>query len=379
MSLSETPGPQNPGPASPGFDALVPTMAEKWREVPGGNEQHPRRFSDTFAQVTDATFLAEWERQYQAAVDMRAWYWRFYGQTFKGARILELGSGLGFDAVHFTSLGARVTCCDIAPSNLDAIRRVATARRLGIDTFQIESVKSFERLASDYDLVWCNGSIHHMPFAAAREECLAVLPHVKTGGRWIELAYPRERWVREGSLPFDKWGQLTDGERTPWVEWYDMEKLKQRLFPWRLKAALEHRHHSDQYIWLDVILDGRQADDSVSPPRSVPVPRRRFRTPRDFGSSGPSFALGLPRLEASAAETTVEIDCTVDQGSVAFWLQCEGRPLCRESIADLGLGSRLLYLSTPEFSAGVKIATRNAAAHGSSRFALKSVTVRSAL
>jgi hypothetical protein len=69
----------------------------------------------------------------------------------------------------------------------------------------------------------------------------------------------------------------------------------------------------------------------------------------------------------------------VDQGSVAFWLQCEGRPLCRESIADLGLGSRLLYLSTPEFSAGVKIATRNAAAHGSSRFALKSVTVRSAL
>jgi hypothetical protein len=90
-------------------------------------------------------------------------------------------------------------------------------------------------------------------------------------------------------------------------------------------------------------------------------------------------ALGLPRLDTSALDTTVEIECAVDQGAVAFWLQREGRPICREAIADLRLGSQLLYLSTQEFSPGVEIATRNAAAHGSRRFALKSVTVRSAL
>lgn len=355
------------------FDSLVSQMAEKWREVPGGNEQHPRRFSDTFDRESDGAFLAEWDRQYQAAVDMRAWYWRLYGNAFKGAKILELGSGLGFDAAHFASQGAQVTCCDIAPSNLSAIRRVAASRTLPINTFHIESVRSFDALAADYDVVWCNGSIHHMPFEAAREECLAVLPHVKEGGRWIELSYPRERWMREGSLPFDQWGKLTDGERTPWVEWYDMEKLKRRLFPWRLKAALEHRHHSDQYIWLDAILGSRQSGDS-GPARPVPVSRRRFTTPKGFGNSGPSFELGM-----SGRDTTVKIECTVDRGSVAFWLQRDGRAISREGIADLRLGSHLIYLSTQELAIGVQIATRNASAHGRSVFSLKSITVRPAL
>ena len=93
------------------------------------------------------------------------------------------------------------------------------------------------RLSRDFDAVWCIGSIHHVPFEEAREESAAITAHLKPGGRWIELAYPHERWVREGSPPFDRWGQITDGERTPWAEWYDLEKLKLRLHPWRIEPT----------------------------------------------------------------------------------------------------------------------------------------------
>src|SRR5260370_943261 len=104
--------------------------------------------------------------------------------------------------------------------------------------------RRFSGLSGDIDAVWANGSLHHIPFDEAREECAAILDRLKPGGRWIELAYPRERWVREGSPPFDQWGRLTDGERTPWAEWYDIEKLKLQLDAGRIEPTLDYRHQS---------------------------------------------------------------------------------------------------------------------------------------
>ncbi len=37
------------------------------------------------------------------------------------------------------------------------------------------------------------------------------LKHWPVGGRWIELAYPKSRWVRDGKMPFDRLGKKTDG------------------------------------------------------------------------------------------------------------------------------------------------------------------------
>jgi len=99
------------------FDELVGRMAEKWREVPGGTDQQPRQFSDDLLQSSMADLLAWWERQFEDARVFRGWYWGLYGDALKGKRVLEIGSGLGFDAVQLASQGAAVTCCDIAPSN----------------------------------------------------------------------------------------------------------------------------------------------------------------------------------------------------------------------------------------------------------------------
>ena len=58
---------------------------------------------------------------------------------------------------------------------------------------------------------WCQGSHIRLPFEFAKRECAAILRHLKQGGRWIELAYSRQRWVRDGPC-LKIWGNTTDGE-----------------------------------------------------------------------------------------------------------------------------------------------------------------------
>ena len=131
--------------------------------------------------------------------------------------MVELGSGLGFDGIRFVEHGASWTFCDIVPDNLDVIRRIAVLKGLS-DRVRFHAIGddlSFAALPVGYDAVWVFGSIHHVPFEIARREALDLLGHLKPGGRWMELVYPRERWLREGAPPFEQWGKVTDGERTP--------------------------------------------------------------------------------------------------------------------------------------------------------------------
>lgn len=358
------------------FDELVGRMAEKWREVPGGTDQQPRQFSDDLLQSSIADLLAWWERQFEAARAFRGWYWGLYGDALKGKRVLEIGSGLGFDAVQLASQGAAVTCCDIAPSNLEIVRRVAEARGLRIDTLHIDGLTAFEPVPP-VDVVWALGSIHHIPFDEAREECAAILERLKPGGRWVELSYPRERWVREGSPRFQDWGRLTDGDRTPWVEWYDLEKLKERLRPWRVEPIMERRFESDTYVWMDCRVLGR-ADDR-------PIARRRVEEPTEpLHAAGPiwNYAWRMPLGPTPAgADVTVELECVVDRGSVGFVLlhPTEDRFISRETIVEARTGNQRLYLTTNAFETDVRLLTRCATALGNCEYRIKSIELREAL
>ena len=350
------------------FDDILPGMAKKWQEVPAGADTDGRRQSSEIL----AQPLIDWERLYDNAADLRGWWWRLYSPQFKGKRILEIGSGLGFDAVHFASAGAEWTCCDIVQSNLDVITRVARSRGLAIKTILIEGLASFDALSDDYDAVWANGSLINLPFAEAQAESLAIIQHLKPHGRWIELAYPRERWVREGSPSFSTWGAMTDGEGTPWVEWYDMEKLKQRLFPHRLLPVLDLRFSGDSYIWLEAEMAGKHG------PRQGPVqgPRRTDAVVITPGLWRDGDAISLPSYGPLA---TVEIDCAIAAGSIGFTLMRGGKNISREAYAESRVGSQLLYLPTDTYGEGVSLCSRNVSALGAARYVINSVTVRQTL
>ena len=226
---------------------------DKWREVPAGDDVDGRVFSAGLLDLPDEEFLATWngmaERRASGAM---AWFGPLYRDFFAGKRVLEIGSGAGVDGIPMAALGAHWTFADIVPTNLETVRRVASLKRIEATFHLIGEDLSFDALTPGYDAILVVGSIHHVPYEIARREALNALSLLKTGGRWVELVYPRERWIREGSMSFDKWGERTDGARTPWVEWYGMEKIRPRLHPAKFRTVLDFDLRSRDQRWVDL-------------------------------------------------------------------------------------------------------------------------------
>ena len=95
--------------SSASFNSLLPLLAEKWREVPGGSDMSDRRFTDELLNQADAELLKYWGQQYDTGVELRGWWWRLYRDIFRNRKVLEIGSGMGFDATFFASQGASLS------------------------------------------------------------------------------------------------------------------------------------------------------------------------------------------------------------------------------------------------------------------------------
>ncbi len=234
------------------------TLRKKWGQVPSG--LHRRCDTADLLQMNDTQLLTFWR---QALVDAsqgtdgfatRGWYHTLYQDVFRGKKVMDVGSGLGLDGITFALSGAQVTFVDIVESNLQLLQRVCGL--VGADRWQIHympDTASLAQLPTDYDVIWCQGSLINAPRSVIQAEVQELVQHLKIGGRWIELAYPRERWIRDGSPPFEKWGQITDGPTTPYMEWYDLDKLRSVLAPAEFDVILAFNYHQDDYNWFDLI------------------------------------------------------------------------------------------------------------------------------
>ena len=246
------------------FDAL----RAKWTEVPAG--LGARAKTTQLLSLSPVQLRAFWKGVHSESTrgpgySARGWYQEIYRSIFAGKRVLEIGSGMGIDAVPFVASGAEMHCADISSDNLQLISRACEALGLpqpGLTT--LTDLSSFESLPYDFDFIYCQGSLINTPLEFARVETRLLLPHLRPGGRWVELAYPRERWEREGSLPFEQWGAVTDGEGTPWVEWYDADRLRARFAPTRFEPVLALNFHNDDFNWFDLRVDDPPTRVTVS-------------------------------------------------------------------------------------------------------------------
>jgi SAM-dependent methyltransferase len=232
-------------------------LRRKWGVVPAGLSER-RSTQDLLA--SPAEELREfWIATHTKATtgegfSVRGWYHALYREVLRGKKVLEIGSGMGIDGIEFARHGAQMTFVDIVPENLAVMRRLCDIFSIGDARFvQLERFASLDVLENDYDVVFAQGSLINAPFSFTKRECAAILPHLKPGGRWIELAYPRERWVRDGQPPFRAWGTMTDGEGTPWVEWYDLARVLRRLEPATFAPILAMNFHDDDFNWFDLV------------------------------------------------------------------------------------------------------------------------------
>jgi len=89
-----------------------------------------------------------------------------------------------------------------------------------------------------------------------KPEYQELLKHLKVGGHWLQLAYPKARWVRDGRPRFAHWGVVTDGEGTPWAEWYDLDKLFGMFAPAKFDVVLYQEFHNQDFNWFDLLYRG---------------------------------------------------------------------------------------------------------------------------
>jgi hypothetical protein len=383
---------------------------EKWREVPGGDTLD-RIFSSDLLSFTDDALRQHWQQLYDAGSHPthRGWYQTLYREFMSGRHVVEVGSGLGFDGIHFMQLGARWTFTDIVKDNLAIVRRMVEMHGLAdrADYLWIDRPEALETLPGGVDVLWANGSLHHAPFEIARREAQILLAKLKPGGRWIELFYPYERWLRQGRLPFSEWGKFTDGPRTPWAEWHDADRIKQRLFPAATTTLLDYRFGGGQYGWLDLrvdrpVLGGSTPTDidlrlkgcdaiggelkSLNGKLSRRANGVAFTLTGKMWSYGASIGLKDNALlrQVPAAEGFVwalDLEVTIDKGAAGFVLTRENRDdfVGREIMLDARSGTQRLTITTDGPEAPRLLLIRNGAYESSSSGTINSACLRSAV
>jgi hypothetical protein len=230
-------------------------LRKKWGEVPFKRTE--RAHSSDLSKLSDEELLAAWTKALDdqavgANYDVRGWFHTLYRDQFRGKKVMDVGSGMGYDGLTFARAGAHVTFVDIVKDNLAIVQRMASIFKLTNCRFHyLEDFQSLSALDRDYDFIWACGSLINAPYEFTKAECALLIEHLKVGGRWIELAYPKVRWEREGCLPFERWGEKTDGG-APWMEWKDLTKVRSLLEPAQFNVVLSFDFHNSDFNWFDL-------------------------------------------------------------------------------------------------------------------------------
>jgi len=116
---------------------------------------------------------------------------------FKGARLLEVGCGMGTDLLQFARGGAKVTGIDLTPRSIEISRRhFEVYGQCG--EFAISDCEKLPFKSESFDVVYSNGVLHHTPdTAGAVSELHRVL---RRGGQTRVMLYHR------GSVNY--WGEI---------------------------------------------------------------------------------------------------------------------------------------------------------------------------
>jgi ubiquinone/menaquinone biosynthesis C-methylase UbiE len=160
-------------------------LQEYWDEYPCGiqvshKELGTREFFDEIKKKFDHTYAAY--AHSEKLLRFPAW---------KGKSVLEIGCGIGIDALEFARHGARVTAVDLSPRNIELAKKYFSHNNLD-GAFVVGNAEEMCFPDQSFDLVVAIGVFIYTPnIRKALDEVLRV---VKPGGEVICMFWNRLSW-----------------------------------------------------------------------------------------------------------------------------------------------------------------------------------------
>ena len=239
---------------------------EQWGEDPCGHvhgeglEPYTREFFDEIERHRYQEY-APWMHEVMG-----------FGQ-FPGARLLEVGCGMGTDLLQFARGGAICTGVDLTPRSVEISRQHFAVYEMDAD-LALSDAENLPFADETFDVYYSNGVLHHTPGtdAAIREAHRVLKPggtakvmlyHRNSWGYWFELMF-RQGIVRgeffRGLSTADilsKYVEVNEGGGRPLVKVYSSGEVRSMFSMFReLKVEIEQLTRPEVYFLGRYIPEG---------------------------------------------------------------------------------------------------------------------------
>jgi len=184
-------------------------------------------------------------------------------QSWKGLRVLEIGCGIGTDAVSFCRAGADYTGIDLSEESVKICQQRLdvfglTGRVFAGDAEQLDTLLAGEK----FDLIYSFGVIHHSPDPQRIVDCLPGL--LNPGGEVRVMLYAKDSW--KNILINAGWDQpeaqngcpqavtYTDAEvRELFHAFSDVDVKQDFIFPWNIEHYVKYEYVKQP--WFEAMPD----------------------------------------------------------------------------------------------------------------------------
>lgn len=168
---------------------------------------------------------------------------------WRGKRVLEIGCGMGWDAVQFAKHGADYTGIDISKKSIELAKKQFKVYGLHGDlrVINMADPEEIKQLEGDYDLVYSMGVIHHFPNIEQIIKNIHGL--AATGGEFRFMVYAKNSWkyamIRKGLDQFEAQADCPFAQAYTSTELYDL--LENSFEILRLRQAHCFMYNIDMY------------------------------------------------------------------------------------------------------------------------------------
>jgi ubiquinone/menaquinone biosynthesis C-methylase UbiE len=169
-------------------EQLKTKVRDFWNENPCGTKfaQIEVGTKEFFAAIEKHRYETEWHIPEMAQFS-----------SWKGKTVLEVGCGLGTDAIQFARAGAHYTGIDLTPRSIELVQKRFQQENL-LGNFQVADGENLPFPDNQFDLVYSHGVLHHTP--DTQKAINEVHRVIKPKGKALVMLYHRNSYNYYGNI-----------------------------------------------------------------------------------------------------------------------------------------------------------------------------------